>query len=121
MPVGSALGCHFDGNSAASGGYIFYLCEEWDPHWGGLLVAFEAEPFGAAPRFALLDPARERRELAATRLNAAVVPRRNRLVLLRHPVRHLVTQILPPAGDRVRLAIVGYFDGRPDAGPNASA
>lgn len=113
MLPGASIGVHHDGNNAASGGYVYYLTEEWDPHWGGLLVAFDPGPFCTPSAFSILDVARERPRFSATRLNAAVVPASDRLVVLRNPVRHLVTPVTPAAGDRTRLAIVGYFVGEP--------
>jgi hypothetical protein len=113
MLPGASIGVHHDGNDAASGGYVYYLSEDWDPHWGGLLVAFDPGPFERAPAFSLLDVARERPQVAATRFNTAVVPVADRLVVLRNPVRHMVTPVTPAAGDRPRLTIVGYFVGEP--------
>jgi Rps23 Pro-64 3,4-dihydroxylase Tpa1-like proline 4-hydroxylase len=115
--AGMGLSCHYDGNDRYSGGYTFYLSEEWDPHWGGLLIAFDESPAGFVPssgRFSLLDTDKERRIFEGTMLNCAVIPKPNRLVLLRNPIRHMVTPVLPSAGDRVRMACTGYFVCKPN-------
>jgi Rps23 Pro-64 3,4-dihydroxylase Tpa1-like proline 4-hydroxylase len=106
---GTSLGAHDDGDDCASGGFSFYLNETWDPHWGGLLIAFEPVDLGPRPEpFSLAAMAKWHRGLDRTRFNHAIMPRRNRLVLLWHPIRHMVTQILPTAGDHRRIACTGY-------------
>jgi len=109
MRYGQCLSVHYDGNDGLSGGYTFYLSDTWDPHWGGILIAFDPATFSPQKDFTLLDAGAERSRLCATAVNYAVVPRRNRLVMLRNPVRHMVTPVLQGAGDRVRMACTGYF------------
>lgn len=107
---GTSLGAHDDGDDGASGGFSYYLNETWDPHWGGLLIAFESVELGPRPEpFSLAAMAQWHRGLNRTRFNHAITPRRNRLVLLWHPVRHMVTEILPAAGDHRRIVCTGYF------------
>lgn len=108
-PVGSCLSMHYDGNDPDSGGFAFYLNDTWDPHWGGLLIAFDPGTFVEQKGFTLLRAQEQRDALNDTVLNLAITPRRNRLVLLRNPVRHMVTQVLPGAGDRSRIACTGYY------------
>jgi hypothetical protein len=111
---GTTLGAHDDGDDRASGGFSFYLNETWDPHWGGLLIAFEPVDLGPRPEpFSLAAMAEWHRGLNRTRFNHAITPRRNRLVLLWHPVRHMVTEILPAAGEHQRIVCTGYFRARP--------
>lgn len=111
---GTSLGAHHDGNDPDSGGFAFYLSDQWDPHWGGLLLAFDPATFVPQPgQYSLLDAAEQHRRLNDTGVNYALTPRRNRLVLLRHPVRHMVTERSPAAGDHLRLACTGYFRWQP--------
>ncbi|PYV81289.1 MAG: hypothetical protein DMG05_30225 [Acidobacteria bacterium] len=104
--IGMGLSCHYDGNDPYSGGYTFYLSDEWDPHWGGMLIAFNESTSGFTPpggEFTLLDTEKERDIFSQTVINSAIIPKANRLVLLRNPIRHMVTPVLPSAGDRVRI------------------
>ena len=104
--IGMGLSCHYDGNDPYSGGYTFYLSDEWDPHWGGMLIAFNESTSGFTPpggEFTLLDTDKERDIFSQTVINSAIIPKANRLVLLRNPIRHMVTPVLPSAGDRVRI------------------
>ena len=67
---------------------------------------------GFTPRggeFTLLDTDKERDIFSQTVINSAIIPKANRLVLLRNPIRHMVTPVLPSAGDRVRIACTGHF------------
>jgi Rps23 Pro-64 3,4-dihydroxylase Tpa1-like proline 4-hydroxylase len=63
------------------------------PHWGGVLICFDPASEGIA--------------------HVAILPKRNRLVLLRNPIRHLVTPVAAEAGAHRRLACAGYYRASP--------
>jgi 2OG-Fe(II) oxygenase superfamily/Phosphopantetheine attachment site len=108
-PVGTRLGWHNDAGERRSGEFILYLHDEWKPSWGGELVLLDHDTDaltfeeGADP-FALVEAAVAR---ARTQLTA-IVPRSNRLVLVRAGTAHYINRVDTAAGDARRCSLTGF-------------
>jgi hypothetical protein len=115
-PAGSRLGWHNDAGRGRRGEYILYLHREWDISWGGELMLLDREPR------ALVRPAADGRTGAALsgpglvneilRTNEvspiAVLPRPNRLVMVRSDTLHTVRRVDHTAGDHRRSTLTGF-------------
>lgn len=94
-PMGTGLDWHTDDRNY-TGAYTLYAHAEWKPPWGGELLlsnaVVAADDWSGHGTF--------------------VVPRPNRLVVLRAGTLHKIHRVSPRAGDHVRRAISGFFDRR---------
>jgi hypothetical protein len=95
-PQGTSLDWHLD-SGRYTGAFTFFAHDHWRPPWGGeLLLADE--------------------RVAPDRWNecgAFVVPRPNRLVILRGGTLHKVHKVTARAGENHRCAVSGFFAVRP--------
>ncbi|MEP7302892.1 MAG: 2OG-Fe(II) oxygenase [Caldimonas sp.] len=120
-PPNTALGMHGDGAGAYTGAFVYFLSPHWRVHWGGLLVVLDEQTNADIVRGGEdLDPFvyHGRRWLHASPrddsvfergIGHCILPKRNRLVLLRAGTYHLVTKVLPECGDNVRVSLGGFF------------
>lgn len=106
-PRGTGLGLHRD-NGRFDGSYVFYLVQEWDVHWGGLLNCIIDDADAIEPRRAVLDPRTERSSVASVGHGMWIAPARNRLVTLGAEVPHFISRVDYNAGDRARVSIAGF-------------
>jgi GT2 family glycosyltransferase len=127
-PPNTALSMHDDGAGVYSGAYVYYLNPEWKPHWGGLLIvlddaankAIAARKQGEADGQAFY--ARKWLHLAGHDelalehgLGRCIFPKKNRIVFIAPDAYHLVTRVLPEAGDNARMSLAGFFHRRASA------
>jgi Rps23 Pro-64 3,4-dihydroxylase Tpa1-like proline 4-hydroxylase len=119
--VGTGLAMHADGAGVYSGAFAYYLNDVWAPHWGGLLVLADTR---VEPLIPINEPGADvqglyrRQWLHADGRDEAVMeiglgqvifPKPNRAVFMGPTVEHMVTPVLPSAGDRHRLSLAGFF------------
>jgi Rps23 Pro-64 3,4-dihydroxylase Tpa1-like proline 4-hydroxylase len=120
-PPGTGLGLHADGAGVYTGAYVYFLCRQWRPHWGGLLLVMDPGSNVAIDR-----RRRETGELAVYErhwlhasgvdeaamengLARCILPKRNRIVFIAPDAYHMVTQVLPECGDTPRMSLGGFF------------
>jgi hypothetical protein len=120
-PQNTGLSMHDDGSGVYSGAYVFFMNNEWRPHWGGLLVVLDhasnqsiqhRKKEGNAYKFHMQKwlHMSDHDEIAMDRgLGNVVFPKGNRLVFINPDAFHLVTQVTPAAGDHVRMSLAGFF------------
>lgn len=129
-PAGSRLGWHNDDGRGRRGEFIVYLHPEWDISWGGELLLFDRAPralleaAGVPPDSveaqgspAVLDAVVRTSEISPL----AVLPRPNRLVMVKANTVHTVRRVDQTAGTRRRCTLTGfvYSDVQPDTGVGA--
>ncbi|WP_280362534.1 2OG-Fe(II) oxygenase family protein [Nocardia wallacei] len=111
-PAGSRLGWHNDAGQGRWGEFVLFLHERWPASWGGelLLLDVDAEslvrPDDAAP-----DNLLRRMEVLVERCPSnpvAIVPKPNRLVLVRTGTIHTISRVDPVAGDNLRCTLTGF-------------
>jgi hypothetical protein len=94
-PYGTGLDWHADAEHY-SGAFTLYAHPSWKPRWGGeLLIAgrpFEPERWDGTGSF--------------------VLPRPNRMVVVRAGVPHKIQRVSQLAGENMRVSVSGFFDRR---------
>lgn len=116
-PAGSRLGWHNDAGRGREGEFILYLHREWDISWGGELMLIDRDPRsllnragadGAALEAASPD-VRLREILRDCEVSPlAVLPRPNRLVLVKANTIHTVRRVDHTAGANKRCTLTGF-------------
>lgn len=120
-PVGAQLGWHRDA-ADKTGAFAFYAHPEWNVQWGGELFIIDTslpeleqlrvqrgvKP-GATDFSSFLDNVLENELLSETGIGLFVVPKPNRLVLIRGDTFHAIKRVDRAAGDRARCSISGFF------------
>lgn len=109
-PAGTRLGWHNDAGGGRTGEFILYLHDRWQPSWGGeLIVLDEFSPFDvqglpAPERFAAIE-----KVVGQSRSNlTAIVPRPNRLVMVRAGTCHYINRVDGAAGSSRRRSLTGF-------------
>ena len=130
-PPNTGLSMHDDGAGVYSGAYVYYLNPEWKPHWGGLLIVLDDEANRAIARRRSEGDGQAfyakkwlhlsgHDELAAEHgLGRCIFPKKNRIVFIAPDAYHLVTRVLPEAGDNARMSLAGFFHRRASAPANS--
>ncbi len=96
------------------GAFAYYLHEEWRGNWGGELMILR-EPRQAEADERSIDlgfrqgagfsqPTSVRRGIGEF-----ILPKRNRLVMMRHALLHAVKPVSPLAGENMRFSLAGFF------------
>ncbi|MEO8836251.1 MAG: GlcNAc-transferase family protein [Caldimonas sp.] len=123
-PPNTGLSMHDDGAGVYSGAYVYYLNPEWKPHWGGLLILLDDDANSAIARRRSEGDGQAfyakkwlhlsgHDELATENgLGRCIFPKKNRIVFIAPDAYHLVTRVLPEAGDNVRMSLAGFFHRR---------
>ncbi|HEV2887356.1 MAG TPA: 2OG-Fe(II) oxygenase [Jatrophihabitans sp.] len=115
-PADSRLGWHNDAGGGRRGEFVLYLHREWDISWGGELMLIDRDPAS------LLETGRVPPEVVdrgpAAALDAilrtceisplAVLPRPNRLVLVKANTVHTVRRVDRTAGTHRRCTLTGF-------------
>ncbi|MEO9526074.1 2OG-Fe(II) oxygenase [Roseibium sp.] len=109
-PVGSRLGWHNDAGRGRSGEFILYLHDRWDPSWGGELLLLDSGPDAAFLSDREADPfKRIASAVARSRAApAAIMPRPNRLVLVKAGTPHCINRVDKAAGTAERCSLTGF-------------
>ncbi|RQR40635.1 2OG-Fe(II) oxygenase [Burkholderia sp. Bp9142] len=111
-PPGARLGWHNDTGEGRCGEFVLYLHEEWGPSWGGELMLLDRDlGVGASasgnPAFAL-EAALNQSQSELT----AIVPRPNRLVMIKAGTAHFINRVDASAGDARRCSLTGFASKR---------
>lgn len=109
-PTGTRLGWHNDAGGGRTGEFILYLHDRWQPSWGGELIMLdEFSPFDVhglpvPERFGAIE-----KVVARSRSNlTAIVPRPNRLVMVRAGTCHYINRVDKAAGSARRRSLTGF-------------
>jgi len=112
---GSGLSLHRD-RFGYSGSYAYYIHREWNFHWGGHLLILDprtedsyAGDYDYSYNRPFLSDEDEGWGTAAPGLATCILPKPNRLVFIAPEARHMITRVDGNAGDRPRVALVGFF------------
>ncbi len=96
------------------GAFTYYLHKQWRGNWGGELLLL-AEDRLAAPTESSIDLAfTQGTGLAApshieSGIGTFILPKSNRLVVLRPGVVHSVAPVSPLAGENMRFSLAGFY------------
>lgn len=120
-PAGAGLSWHTDGRQDVSCAFVFYAHPEWNAAWGAELLV-DGSDFRdlTYPELEMYDGERRAPGLhldqntasAAVMAHGAgtyVMPRPNRLALIRRGVLHRINPVSAAAGDYVRSSLTGFF------------
>ncbi|MFB7555998.1 2OG-Fe(II) oxygenase [Streptomyces brevispora] len=116
-PAGSRLGWHNDAGRGRRGEFILFLHDRWRPSWGGELKLIDEDPQPAnADDDAESDLVRrmENRIDRSTTSPVAIVPKPNRLVLVKSDTVHTIGRVDPTAGDTLRRSLTGFVSLSPE-------
>ncbi|TWG03697.1 2-oxoglutarate-Fe(II)-dependent oxygenase superfamily protein [Streptomyces brevispora] len=116
-PAGSRLGWHNDAGRGRQGEFILFLHDRWRPSWGGELKLIDEDPQPAnADDDAESDLVRrmENRIDRSTTSPVAIVPKPNRLVLVKSDTVHTIGRVDPTAGDTLRRSLTGFVSLSPE-------
>jgi hypothetical protein len=124
-PRGTGLPWHRD-TEEYTGSYTFYAHPRWNIEWGGELMLHAEDDFDRdsgvffhklraaggmpdTPMTAHLDNEDASRTLMAHGIGSFVMPKPNRLVIIRGGTPHTVARVRDAAGRNVRASISGFF------------
>lgn len=112
-PAGSRLGWHNDVASGRLGEFVFFLHEEWKASWAGELLILDADPetLGVDTTGMSAMEAVEAKASLASHALTAVVPKPNRLVLVREGTIHCINRVDRTAGTTLRQTMTGFVAG----------
>jgi Rps23 Pro-64 3,4-dihydroxylase Tpa1-like proline 4-hydroxylase len=111
-PAGSRLGWHNDGGRGRRGEFILFLHDMWKPSWGGELMLVDENPEGLDEGDTRRDDPVEWMETLlgrCTRSPVAILPKRNRLVLVKTETIHTIRRVDPTAGAFLRCTLTGFI------------
>jgi hypothetical protein len=124
--AGQGLGWHRDSEDN-TGSWIYYAHPEWNVEWGGELLLSHARDLPREsgvyfhrlratpdlpqppPFQSHLDNRDANELLMATGFGSYVMPKPNRLVVLKGGTAHAIAKIRPAAGRHIRASIGGFF------------
>ncbi|WP_437733207.1 hypothetical protein [Sorangium sp. So ce1335] len=115
-PVGTGVSWHHDAGPY-SGAMIYYAHPEWNVLWGGELLVADRPSGTTEPANVLATPSRlhtfdnrhENDALFCPGMGRFVMPKPNRLVFLAGGTPHMISKVMPAAGNHVRVSIAGFF------------
>jgi hypothetical protein len=111
-PVGSRLSLHRDRSNCA-GSYTFFVHREWNFHWGGQLLIFDAkttaETDPSHPTSYWPSDKDQNRPGMEPGLATCVLPKPNRLVFMATDVVSMITRVDVNAGNHPRVTLAGSF------------
>ncbi|MER7736454.1 2OG-Fe(II) oxygenase [Streptomyces erythrochromogenes] len=109
-PAGSRLGWHNDVAAGRQGEFVFFLHEEWKASWSGELLILDADPADIDVDDADLTPLEvvEVKASLAPHCLTAIVPKPNRLVLVKEGTIHCIQRVDHTAGEILRQTMTGF-------------
>jgi Rps23 Pro-64 3,4-dihydroxylase Tpa1-like proline 4-hydroxylase len=127
-PVGTGLSWHRDAENNA-GSFVYYVHPHWNVEWGGELLLGDPAQFsipgsqgpffnpapsgyaddGAAWLNSHLENERASETLMAHGAGSFVMPKPNRLVIIRGGLPHKIAKVSVAAGSHLRCSITGFF------------
>ncbi|WP_432161039.1 2OG-Fe(II) oxygenase [Streptomyces sp. NRRL F-5630] len=115
-PAGSRLGWHNDAGLGRQGEFILFLHDRWRPSWGGELKLIDEDPQPVtedeAAESDLVLRMEARIELTTTS-PVAIVPKPNRLVMVKADTVHTIGRVDHTAGDTLRRTLTGFVSKSP--------
>jgi len=120
-PKGAGLNWHSDGRDNISGAFVYYAHPEWRANWGAELLIDESEHKvlsypkkemygGKQGAIGLhIDNDASNAMLMDHGIGSYIVPKPNRLILIKVGALHRITPVHEAAGDRVRASLTGFF------------
>ncbi|MEV4894202.1 2OG-Fe(II) oxygenase family protein [Nonomuraea sp. NPDC055795] len=113
--AGNRLSWHNDVASGRQGEFILFLHPTWQASWSGELLLLDADP----ETIEVADPTLPPRELVAAKVNqaphclTAIVPKPNRLVLVKEGTIHCIQRVDRTAGSVHRQTMTGFLAADP--------
>ncbi|MET7717248.1 2OG-Fe(II) oxygenase [Streptomyces sp. NPDC005407] len=114
-PAGSRLGWHNDVATGRQGEFVFFLHEEWRASWAGELILLDVDPAAIEVDTAGMSPLEtvEAKASLATQALTAIVPKPNRLVLVKEGTIHCIHRVDHTAGETLRQTMTGFVAAHP--------
>ncbi|MER8084356.1 2OG-Fe(II) oxygenase [Streptomyces sp. NPDC087532] len=115
-PAGSRLGWHNDAGLGRQGEFILFLHDRWRPSWGGELKLIDEDPQLVAADETAESDLVLRMEARIERTNTtpvAIVPKPNRLVMVKADTVHTIGRVDHTAGDTLRRSLTGFVSKSP--------
>ncbi|MEU5049075.1 2OG-Fe(II) oxygenase [Streptomyces sp. NPDC021096] len=109
-PAGSRLGWHNDAGQGRQGEFILFLHDRWRPSWGGELKLIDEDLQESKVEVTESDLVLRMEALIeqSTTSPVAVVPKPNRLVLVKSETIHTIGRVDQTAGDTLRRTLTGF-------------
>lgn len=109
-PSGSRLGWHNDVATGRQGEFVFFLHEEWNASWAGELILVDADPAAIQVDTTGMSPLEivEAKASLASHALTAIVPKPNRLVLVKEGTIHCIHRVDRTAGTTLRQTMTGF-------------
>lgn len=120
-PPNTGLSLHNDG-ATYTGAYVYFLNKEWRIHWGGLLMVLDQQANEAIEthkkeynghkfhRGKWLHESEHNDYAMEVGFARTIFPKKNRIVFIAPDAYHIVTKVLPAAGDNIRMTFAGFFN-----------
>ncbi|MGQ4487583.1 2OG-Fe(II) oxygenase [Streptomyces sp. SAS_281] len=115
-PVGSRLGWHNDAGLGRQGEFILFLHDRWRPSWGGELKLIDEDPQPVPEEEAAENDLVLRMEARIERSPLspiAIMPKPNRLVMVKSDTIHTIGRVDHTAGDKLRRTLTGFVSKSP--------
>jgi hypothetical protein len=108
-PAGTGVSWHTD--LPQVGGFIYYLHPTWNVLWGGELMIVEDATLRQQPSSKRhhFENDEENAKLLRAGHGRFVMPKPNRLVMLKAGLPHMIAAVSPSAGHNLRVSIAGFF------------
>jgi Rps23 Pro-64 3,4-dihydroxylase Tpa1-like proline 4-hydroxylase len=127
-PSGTGLSWHRDAETNA-GSFVYYVHPQWNVEWGGELLLgdpsqmsipashgpffnpapVESEDDGASWLNSHMENQRASDTLLASGVGSFVMPKSNRLVVIRGGLPHKIAKVSVAAGAHLRASVTGFF------------
>lgn len=120
-PPNTGLSLHNDGSNY-TGAYVYFMNKEWRIHWGGLLMVLDRMANDSIEahkkehnshkfhREKWLHESEHNDYAMEVGFARTILPKRNRIVFIAPDAYHIVSKVLPSAGDNVRMTLAGFFN-----------
>lgn len=116
-PAGSGLSWHNDADQGRQGDFILYLHDQWRPSWGGELKLIDEDPQPTPSdeeEESDLVLRMESRISRSPTSPVAIIPKPNRLVLVKSDTVHAIGRVDHTAGDALRCTLTGFVSKSPE-------
>lgn len=120
-PRDAGLSWHTDGRGDMSGAFVYYCHPEWNALWGSELLIHSSEAGkvkypqtkmydGKTKILGLhMDHTAASEHLMKEGMGQYILPKPNRMVVLKPGLIHRINRVDPAAGDHIRASITGFF------------
>lgn len=120
-PKDTGLSWHTDGRGDMSGAYVYYCHPTWNAQWGSELLIHSSEIDTVKyPEVKMFDGTKkmlglhmEYEKVSDLLMNEGIgqyiLPKPNRMVVLKRGLIHRINRVDPAAGDHIRSTVTGFF------------